>query len=91
VAAQVLAKQLLRSGTSIGANYREASRARSNAEFISSIGISLKEAEESLYWLELLGEARLGEPAVIEPLVRETEELCAILTTIAKKAKTRSE
>src|SRR5437867_7952274 len=52
--AQVLGKQVLRSGTSVGANYREASRARSKAEFISKIGDCLKEIEESEYWLELL-------------------------------------
>src|SRR6266480_4014056 len=52
--AQILGKQVLRSGTSVGANYREANRARSKAEFISKIGDSLKEAEETEYWLELL-------------------------------------
>ena len=53
-AAQVLGKQVLRSGTSVGANYREASRARSKAEFIAKIGDCLKEIDESQYWLELL-------------------------------------
>ena len=52
--AQTLGKQLLRSGTSVGANYREACRARSNAEFVSKLGESLKELEETSYWLELL-------------------------------------
>ena|SRR5215469_15406192 len=55
--AQVLGKQLLRSGTSIGANYREAFRARSKAEFIAKCGDSLREIEESAYWLELLAES----------------------------------
>jgi four helix bundle protein len=57
--AQVLGKQLLRSGTSVGANYREAHRARSDAEFVSIIGNCLKELEESAYWLELLGAAEI--------------------------------
>ena len=57
--AQVLGNQLLRSGTSVGANYREAFRARSKAEFISKVGDSLREIEESAYWLELLVEAQI--------------------------------
>ncbi|MGI9114108.1 MAG: four helix bundle protein [Chthoniobacterales bacterium] len=58
--AQVLGKQLVRSGTSIGANHREAHRARSKAEFISKCGDSLRELEETAYWLELLLEARIA-------------------------------
>jgi four helix bundle protein len=54
---QVIGKQVLRSGTSVGANYREATRARSNAEFVAKLGDSLKELDESLYWLELLTES----------------------------------
>jgi len=57
--AQVLGKQVLRSGTSVGANYREANRSRSKAEFMAKIGDSLKELDETAYWLELLVEAKI--------------------------------
>ena len=85
--AQVLGKQVLRSGTSVGANYREASRGRSKAEFISKIGDSLKEIEETAYWLELLVESDIVPPAKMTDLLDETNQLTAILTTIDKKAK----
>lgn len=86
-AAQVLGKQVLRSGTSIGANYREAQRGRSKAEFISKIGDCLKEADETAYWLELLLEENFVTPARLQPLLDETNELLAILTTISKRSK----
>jgi four helix bundle protein len=57
--AQVIGKQILRSGTSVGANYREGYRSRSDAEFISILGICLKELEETTYWLELLNESNI--------------------------------
>ena len=85
--AQVLGKQLLRSGTSVGANYREADRARSKAEFIAKIGDCLKEADESLYWLELLLEESIVPSRRLEPLVREADELVAIFTTISKHSR----
>ena len=85
--AQVLGKQVLRSGTSVGANYREAHRARSKAEFISKIGDSLKEADETLYWLELLLEEKILPGQRLEPLVGEANELVAIFTTVSKRAK----
>jgi len=87
--AQTLGKQLLRSGTSVGANYREACRARSNAEFVSKIGDSLKELEETSYWLELLGDSetiRLNKLALI---MDEASQLTAIFTSISKKVRTR--
>src|ERR1035437_7333709 len=87
VVAQVLGKQALRSGTSIGANYREAYRARSKAEFISKIGDCLKEADETLYWLELILEESFISARKLEPLMKENDELLAILTTISKRAK----
>jgi four helix bundle protein len=87
VVAQVLGKQMLRSGTSVGANYREAHRARSKAEFISKIGDCLKEADETLYWLELILEERLVAAKRLQPLVDEANELVAILTTISKRAR----
>ncbi|MGC3961597.1 MAG: four helix bundle protein [Verrucomicrobiota bacterium] len=85
--AQVLGKQVLRSRTSVGANYREAHRGRSKAEFISKIGDSLKEADETLYWLELLLEENVLPARRLAPLVTEANELVAIFTTISKRAK----
>ena len=86
--AQVLGKQLLRSGTSVGANYREAFRARSKAEFIAKCGDSLREIEESAYWLELLVEAEIVNADKLAPLRAECDELIAIFVTIVKRAKT---
>ena len=86
-AAQVLGKQALRSGTSVGANYREANRARSKAEFISKIGDCLKEADETLYWLELLVEENFIPAKRLQPLAAESNELVAIFTTISKRAR----
>ena len=86
--AQVLGKQLLRSGTSIGANYREAFRARSKAEFIAKCGDSLREIEESAYWLELLMESGVVSAEKLAPLRRECEELTAIFVTVLKRVKT---
>jgi len=85
--AQVLGKQLLRSGTSVGANYREAHRARSRAEFIAKCGDSLREIEESAYWLELLEESGIVPAAKLKDLRNETNELTAILVTVVKKSK----
>ena len=85
--AQVLGKQVLRSGTSVGANYREAHRARSKAEFISKIGDVLKEADETLYWLELMAEENIFPVKQLEPLLKEADELVAILVTISKRAR----
>src|ERR1700761_6564490 len=65
---QVLGKQVLRSGTSVGANYREANRARSKAEFISKMGDCLKEADETSYWLELLIEEKIVSEKKLQPL-----------------------
>jgi four helix bundle protein len=86
--AQVLGRQVLRSGTSVGANYREASRARSKAEFISKIGDSLKEIEETEYWLELIVDSGCITVAEMAALIDETRQLIAIFTTIDKSAKT---
>jgi four helix bundle protein len=86
-AAQVLGRQVLRSGTSVGANYREASRARSKAEFSSKIGDSLKEIEETAYWLELLLDSGCVPAHDMTDLLDETQQLIAIFATIDKKAK----
>jgi four helix bundle protein len=86
--AQVLGKQVLRAGTSVGANYREASRGRSKPEFISKIGDCLREIDETEYWLELLIESGIVSAAKMSGLLDETRQLNAILTTIAKRSKT---
>lgn len=85
--AQVIGKQILRSGTSVGANYRENRRARSNSEFIAKLGICLQELDETSYWLELLVEAEIVPSKKLENLQDETNQLLAIFTTISKKAK----
>jgi|SRR5690348_5271492 len=85
--AQVLGKQALRSGTSVGANHREASRARSKAEFISKVGDCLKEADETAYWLERLADEEIVSRKRLGPLLQETNELISILVTISKKAR----
>lgn len=85
--ARVLGKQVLRSGTSVGANFREAHRTRSKAEFIAKIGDCLKELDESSYWLELLAESSIVPPSKLASLQDETSQLLAILTTISKNAK----
>src|ERR1700732_4631105 len=83
--ADVLGKQLLRSATSIGANYREANRGVSRADFVNKIGTVPKEASETVYWIELLLEAGIASMASAEALHREASELLAIFTAIGKK------
>lgn len=85
--AQVLGKQVLRSGTSVGANYREAYRGRSNAEFVAKIGDCLKELDETTYWLELIVESNIMSQNRVAALLDETNQLIAIFTTIIKKRK----
>ena len=85
--AQVIGKQLLRSGTSVGAHYREGTRARSNAEFISKIEGGLQELEESMYWMELLIDALIIPEVKMAELLKEADELTAILVTCVKNAK----
>ena len=80
---------MLRSGTSVGANYREAFRARSKSEFVAKCGDSLRELEESAYWLELLVDAGLMLPEKLQPLRSECDELTAIFVTIIKQARNR--
>jgi four helix bundle protein len=85
--AQVLGKQALRSGTSVGANYREAYRGRSKAEFIAKCGDSLRELEETSYWLELLADGEIVSADRLAPLRRECDELTAIFVTVLKRSK----
>ena len=85
--ARVLGRQVLRSGTAVEANYREAYRARSRAEFVSKLGDCLKELEESAYWLELLVESACVSAPKMAAIQNETGELLAIFTSISKKTK----
>jgi four helix bundle protein len=88
--ADVLSYQLLRSATSIGANYREANRAESRNDFIHKIALVEKEAAETHYWLELSQDARLGPATDQRWLLQEANELLAIFTRIGKTAKART-
>lgn len=85
--AQVIGKQMLRSGTAVGANYREAFRARSPVEFLAKMGDCLKELEETAYWFELLVEAGIVSVERLSELRDETDQLLAIFVTIIKKKK----
>ena len=87
--AQVIGKQLLRSGTSVGAHYREAVRSRSDAEFISKVEGGLQELEESVYWMELLVESGIIKTERLNELMKEADELTAILVTSVKTVKQR--
>lgn len=84
---QVIGKQLLRSGTSVGANYREGFRARSQAECLAKLGVCIQELDESAYWLELLQDAEVVKPELLVSLQDETNQLIAIFTTILKKTR----
>ena len=85
----VLARQLLRSGTSVAAHVREASRARSDAEFISKLGGAIQEADESALWLELLREECSIDPALTKSLEDELSELIAIFTSMINRTRYR--
>jgi four helix bundle protein len=85
--AQTLGRQLLRSGTSVGAHYREATRARSDAEFVSKIEGGLQELEETRYWFELLRDAGVLPWDRLADLDSEADQLTAILVTLVKKRK----
>lgn len=86
---QVIGKQILRSGTSVGAHYAESQRARSDAEFISKIEGGLQELEEPRYWLELLVEANIVSSRKLTNLQTEATELVAVLISVVKKVKER--
>ncbi|MGK2859148.1 MAG: four helix bundle protein [Thermoanaerobaculia bacterium] len=85
-----LGKQLLKSGTAIGAIYREACRAESRADFIHKISMAEKEADETCYWLELLSESGTIDPQRIEPILKEANELLAILVASGRTARSRA-
>ncbi|HVM71232.1 MAG TPA: four helix bundle protein [Anaerolineales bacterium] len=84
---KVIGNQLLRSALSVGANYRAACRGRSKADFISKVGITIEEADESQHWLEMLADAGLVPLEKLKPLIKEAGELVAILTASAKTAR----
>lgn len=85
----ILGKQMIRSGTSVGANYREASRARSDAEFIAKIELCAQEADETQYWLELLNEDCHIPIELTQPIWDEADELIRIFVTMSKNTKKR--
>jgi four helix bundle protein len=83
----VLGKQYLRAATSVGANVEEAQASESRADFVHKLGIAQKEARESVFWLRLLRESQIVPASRLSPLLRETEELVAILTSIVISTK----
>ena len=87
----VIGRQLLKSGTSVGANYRAACRAKSKADFIYKLGIVEEEADESLFWLEILVEAKIVAQNRIEELMVEADEIVSIIITSIKTARKNKE
>jgi four helix bundle protein len=87
--AQIVGRQIARSGTSPGAHYREACRAKSDADFISKIEGALQELDETDYWIEMLSDGGYVRSEQLQPLKSETDELIAILVTIVRKVKQR--
>ena len=88
-AAQTLGKQVLRSGTSVGAQFRESQRVKSDADFINKLESVLQEADETAYWLELLVKADIVPASKLESLRKEIDEIIAIIVTIVTKVKKR--
>ena len=82
-----LAKQIIRSAGSVGANYRAACRAKSTTDFIYKIEIVIEEADESMYWLEVITEANLLSALTTQPLIKEANELVSIFVATAKTTK----
>jgi four helix bundle protein len=89
-AGNAIGNQLIRSGTSVPANYRSACRARSNADFISKITIVEEEADESLFWLELIEESKLLKKEILQEAKKEAHELTAIFTSAGKTARMKN-
>jgi len=90
-AAQVIGNQLLRAGTSVGANYRAACRAKSRADFISKMGTVEEETDESLYWMEMLVDAGLIKQALIGELMREGSEILSVVVASINTSKRHSQ
>lgn len=91
VTGRITGNQLIRSGTSVGANYRAALRARSKIEFVAKLGIVIEEADESAFWLEIIIVSNLLKKDLVEPLLRETNEILAIMIASSKSAKIKPE
>jgi four helix bundle protein len=89
MAGRTIGNQLIRSATSVGANYRSACRGRSKPEFVAKLGIVVEEADECVYWLELIIEGELLKTALVEPLLLEANELTAIMIASHKTAQSR--
>lgn len=87
---RIVADQVCRSSTAIGANYREAQRARTRAEFVSKLQVALQEADETIHWLEVIDHAGFLPSESLAPLVKEANELTAILVTSVRTSKTRT-
>ena len=88
---RTIGRQLLRSGTSVGANYRSVCRSKSKADFISKMGTVLEEADESAFWIELLVDAAKATPDAAQPLLGEANELTAIAASSINTARSNSE
>jgi four helix bundle protein len=87
---QIIGKQVLRSGTSVGAHYHEAHRAKSNADFISRIEGGLQELEETSYWLDLLKDSKIVSENKLTDLIKENEQLIAIFSSIVIRVKAKT-
>lgn len=88
--ARIIGKQVLRSGTSVAANYRAVCRARSTAEFIAKVGVVIEENDETVFWLELLAETEIVKQSQLESLLSEANELLAIFAASQTTAKSNS-
>jgi four helix bundle protein len=84
---RTIGNQLIRCGTSVAANYRSACRGRSKAEFVSKLGVVEEEADESVFWLELIVDTKLMEEKRVDPLLKEANELVAIFVASRKSAR----
>jgi four helix bundle protein len=83
---QIIAKQILHSGTSVGANYRAVCRARSRNEFITKLGIVIEETDETMFWLEIIVETKMMKKELVESLLNEANEITAIMVSSANSA-----
>ena len=90
-ASRVIERQMIRSSTSLAANYRAACRARSRAEFIAKLGTVVEEADETLFWLDLLSETGIASQKTLHPLFREANELLAIFSASRRTAKSKDQ
>jgi four helix bundle protein len=84
---RIISHQLMKSGSSVGANYRAVCRARTRRDFINKLGVVIEEADESAFWLEVTGEGNVLDPRQLAPLLQEANEIVAILTAALKTAR----